>query len=645
MTARATLERLGFDTVRLRFTLRTAIAVCSAVMLAWSVGLEHPQWSGMTVWAASQPIRGQLLEKSLFRVLGTILGSIFGMGLLVVAGGQTWVIVLGLSLWIGLCVAAGNVARSFASYGAMLAGYSAAMVALLHSAQSTDPLAIGIDRMLTVLLGVLVALAIGWIFAAPGVPDDPARRAHRLSRRVLDDLAAHLVGARPAPHAEHQHLLSEMAAIEDGLDGQAAGSLRSREVIRAIRRLLSAQVALLLWMQRPSRHAENVPLVGALREAAEAYGEPWRPEAVDAALRRAAGFASDPVLHDALSGLAVAATRERAAEDDSPAGKMQPASVLHRDWIGAREALLRAAFVILAVGAVWLATGWQGGAFMLLGTAIMTTIFSNADNPALILREVLFGQTLGVAGALICRWLVWPLAQSEIGLVLSMMPFVMFGGVLLGHRRTSGPTGFDYNMIVLLLLQPSWPLAGSLVHSLTVGAAVVLGPAIGLLAFLLLFPVDGARRLRTLVAMMVHEIEAMATRRGVSRHRAVWRARLYHRVLRLVRWADKTGTSREEVVEGSLAVLMLGSAILHMDEVLQKPELPPKTARRLNAVLARLRNVGKKPKRAARALAAAAAHLAVAPLVDAELLQEAAAELSERTAFIQQDVVSRRTPS
>ena len=49
----------GFDSARLRQHLRTAFAACIAVLAAWALGLEHPQWAGMTVWAASQPLRGQ----------------------------------------------------------------------------------------------------------------------------------------------------------------------------------------------------------------------------------------------------------------------------------------------------------------------------------------------------------------------------------------------------------------------------------------------------------------------------------------------------------------------------------------------------------------------------------------------------------
>jgi len=206
----------------------------------------------------------------------------------------------------------------------------------------------------------------------------------------------------------------------------------------------------------------------------------------------------------------------------------------------------------LAAGLLWLATGWAMGSFLMLGTAIMTTVFSTADNPVQTMRFVVFGQIAGAAGALSCRWLLWPVASGQIELILSMMPFVLLGAFIFAHRRTTR-IAFDYNMVMLLLLQPTWPLTGDFAGSLATAAAVVLGPLVAMMSYRFVFPIDGRRRLQTLISMMVHEIEAMAARPDASTHRPVWRARLYHRVLRLVRWAEKTGNSREDVIDGGFA--------------------------------------------------------------------------------------------
>ena len=91
------LSRLGFDRDRLRYSLRTALGACLALLIAWLAGLEHPQWAAMTVFAASQPARNMLVEKSFFRAAGTLAGTVAGVLLVLVADGQAVILVLGLA--------------------------------------------------------------------------------------------------------------------------------------------------------------------------------------------------------------------------------------------------------------------------------------------------------------------------------------------------------------------------------------------------------------------------------------------------------------------------------------------------------------------------------------------------------------------
>ncbi|MFT4266703.1 MAG: FUSC family protein, partial [Xenophilus sp.] len=163
-------RRGGFEPARLAFTLRTALGAGLALLLAGALGLGHPPWAAMTVWIAAQPVRGHLLEKSLFRLLGTVLGVAYGVALVALGGGAPAVVVPGLALWVALCTGAGQLLRGFAGYGTLLAGYSAAMVALLEADRPGHIAALGLDRLLTILVGVGVALAVSARFAAAGGP-------------------------------------------------------------------------------------------------------------------------------------------------------------------------------------------------------------------------------------------------------------------------------------------------------------------------------------------------------------------------------------------------------------------------------------------------------------------------------------------
>lgn len=604
----APLERYGFDAARTAFAGRTAVAACIAFIAGWALGLEHPQWSAMAVWAAAQPTRGQLLEKGFFRIAGTISGTLAGIALVLAMQIHPALLVLGLALWVGLCTAIGNLQRGFVAYGTVLAGYTAAMVSLLDAAHPDQVLHLGADRFATVLTGVVTAMVVGAVFAPPAARG--ALRA-RLAALVADLLEA---AATPASDARAPALLAEMSAIEDGLDPHGAGSFRSRRDVRAVRSVLIAAMALLLW----GRAAETLPAAVAveLLRAAQLLRAD-APEAAAAALTRAA--AGRPDLAETLAPLA-AALHGWLRPETPPTETALPV-VLHRDWIGAREAGLRAFGGLLLFGVIWQLTGWGAGAYMLLGLSVMLSLFSTFENPSAQMRNVFYGQILGVIGALACRWLAWPLAGSELQMILSTLPFILIGPLFVGHRRTVAAS-FDYNMVLMLMLQPHWPLSGSFEASLAAGLAVLAGPVAAMVAYRFVYPTSLRRRQDTLIAMMRRDLGDLAADPQALSHRQVWRARLYHRLLRLVRLSGRSARASGEAMEIGLALLGLGQATMRAHEI-EASGTP--AARAAGAVLARLARFPADPGHSSAALARLGARLSGA---DAMLFAEAATQIT-----------------
>ncbi len=657
------MAALGFDLPRLNFALRTAIAACLALLIAWAIGLEHPQWSAMTVWAAAQPTRGQLLEKSFFRTFGTLVGVAAGVALVAFSDGDPRPLVIGLSLWIGLCVAAGNLLRGYVSYGAMLSGYSASMVALLDTGHPDHVLALGADRAVTIMVGVLTALVIGWAFTPAAAEQEMTGRMRRVTARLLRDLAASLrAGNASALDDEQRSLLAEMAVIDEMLDPHGAGSLRSRQAVRALRTVLSVQISLLLAGRRGGC-GEGSVVADLLDEAAAGFeggnGSDGPLALIDGAADRA-DLQTD--LGETLQALSHAIRAHRMALGQDVGTSMSVAQtghpvVLHRDWVGARQAAIRAMLCLLVVGLFWVMTGWTAAPFLLLGLSIMTTIFSTFDNPAhtmrfLLLglsimttifstfdnpahtmRFVLLGQVLGALGALACRFLAWPLATTELQVVLLTMPFILAGALFFSHRRTL-PSAFDYAMVSLLLLHPTLPLPGDLATMLSSVVAVVAAPLVALVAYRVIFPLNADVRLETLISMMVHELQDMARAEDASEHRRTWRARLYHRLFRLIRFAERSGDRHREVTDGGLAILSIGYAILSLQDLVRSGSLADGEGRATLAALQRLKKVGSEPQKAALALERAAHRLSGHHVRAGASAASAAAALKANIAFI-----------
>ena len=603
MLTTAWLAGKGFDIERLRFGLRTALASCLALVVAWSLGLEHPQWSAMTVWAASQPVRELMVEKSLYRMAGTLVGTAAGLLLLLAAGDSLPWLVIGLALWVGLCAGAGNALYSLLSYGALLSGYSAAMVALLGSADSLGTLALGADRLLTVLVGVVMALLVGLLLTPGARRSEFEEQGRRCTTRVLHQLAAQL-GSRRHPGAQApSDLLVDIALLEAQLEPSAAGSRRARHSARTQRTILAALTAALLWMRRSGQAGSAASAVAqAVSAAALAMDRAAPLPEVAGHLQRAQALAGPdaPALARVLERLGEALLARQRFRDTGRARRLddRPAMLRHRDWVHARHAMLRTTGVLLVVGLAWAATGWPAGAYVMLGTAVMVTLFSTLENPAWMMRHVLLWQAIAALLALTIRWLLWPLASAEWQLIALLAPFILVTVIPFAHRRTQNGT-VDYVMVLLLLSQPTLPMVGTFSHSLAVALAVVTGPLLALIAFRLIFPTSARHRQRRLEAMMLNELEALA-RQGTPERAAVWEARLYHRVMQLVHWSHRRGDATQRVVDGSLAALTLGETLQALQHHGEQADAA--TRRRLAASLRRLGRLRQSPQEAAAAL-------------------------------------------
>lgn len=581
------LTRNGFDIARLRFAARTALACWLAILLAWLMGLEHPQWSGMSVWAASQPLRGMLLEKSFFRMFGTLVGTVAGIGL--VLGSQMVhpaVLVVGLAVWISLCTWFGNLHRGVVTYGTVLAGYSASMVALLDTKHPDLVFHLGADRLATVLTGVVVATLVGYCFAKRTDEKDLRGRVTRLVARLLRE------GGNDQYDGDRRRYLSELAAIDEDLEPHAAGSISSRHEIKRLRAVLLAVVPLL--MQRNP-----------------AGGDPGAIHAAEALERgdgtRAARLLSESSTEaESLLGRLAAALADLVPEDGSAMNSSvrrgaAPAVFLHRDWLGAREAGLRAGGGMLLFGLIWLFTGWDFGGFMLLGLSVMISLFSTFESPAITMRHIILGQSLGVLAALAVRWIAWPIAANELQQLLLFFPFIMIAPLLVAHRRTV-IAATDFSMIMLLMSQPGLPLTGTFGDSIIKALAVLAGPVVALAAYLFVFPINLQRRQKHLLEITRRELAGLAaTPLSEPINRQVLEARMYHRVLRLVRISERLARAEERAKVAGKAMFVLQQTVFLCRELAGASDTTAAVRRAAELVIGRIGQLDNNPRADTRA--------------------------------------------
>lgn len=543
MTAiKAKFAQLGFDYTRFRFGFRTGIAACLSLALAWILGLEHPQWSAMTVWAVSQPTRGLLLEKAAYRTLGTLIGTVVGMLLVVTAGDSILLLATGLTVWVGICVYTGNLLHGLISYGTILAGYSASMVALLT--RTPDALLpLGIDRLLTVFVGVLTALLIGWLFTYKRAEQSLVNQFRRQTAENLKLLAdAYGTGSLSALNSHDR--LSKLAHLEANLIDHGSGSPAAHQSAKTIRRVLNAQLGLFAQIETKGviKSSEISKYLHLLSNALIKNDSNDIIVCMDKTLAVFDHAAVLPYFNEFVT-----ASKQRLKFRDTGKAAQatySPSILLHRDWRGARQAAIRTVCVMALISAGWVYTEWFQVAYLLLGASVMLTLFSTAENPAKTMFYVFLGQSVGASLALIMQAFVWPHTGSILMMLITLMPVMLLVGLPLSHNKTAHGS-MDFTLVFLLLMQPVLHYQFAPLQAITIALAVIAAPLLSLISYRLLFPTNLLSRQQQLLKALESDLSELKSRRLSNKQLHRYKARLYHRLFKLYQMADKLGTQAQ----------------------------------------------------------------------------------------------------
>jgi len=179
---------VGWNSVWLRNSIRGAIGLGLAVLLAKLTGVEHAFW---VVLGTLSVLRSNALstgQTALRGVLGTVVGVIVGAGALFVIGGNPVV------LWIVLPVAIliAGVAPAAISFAAGQAAFTIVIVLLFNIIAPTGWV-VGLSRIEDVALGCAVSLVVGLLFWPRGASAslrsalaDAYREGLRYLRTVVD---------------------------------------------------------------------------------------------------------------------------------------------------------------------------------------------------------------------------------------------------------------------------------------------------------------------------------------------------------------------------------------------------------------------------------------------------------------------------
>jgi uncharacterized membrane protein YccC len=614
---------VGMTWPRVGFALRTTAASLISLYLALLISLDDPQWAPMTVWIVAQNNRGMTLSKSRYRMLGTIAGAGAALVLVALFAQTCELFIPALGIWLALCTAAATGLRNFRAYGAVLAGYTAAIIAMDAISAPEEVFDIAVARVAYISLGITTEAVLTTIFA-PGAPLGEIRDRLAGYLRQTAEICARALRGEANTAAIHR-LFAGALDLDVAAEYAAASSSAVRSRFGHLRATTAAALAQMAAAQSLREHLTTSadPPTGLITEIAALFDDiaaspmPDRSGITALALRveaalsdeagRACGSVSSRLLVldrlDTLLAAAHDAFVQQTLFLDGKAPSSRTKFAFHVDHIAAIHNGIRS-FVALGVGSIfWILTGWTSGPNFVALLCVVCALFATRPNPVAAGLGFLKGGCLAALAAALCNFALLPTISDFTSLALVLGVFLVGTGLALGNPRFAAPaTSFAFLFLDMIRPENSGRVEAS--TFINDALAILLGIACGIVVFALLFPVN-PQAARTRIHHAVRRDLARIGRAPERYSAEGWLSQTADRLNRqLITNSAVTEDQAEADLRGILAALTIGDASIALHHLARRQ---PTLRKPLAAVLRRLAHGD--PTALAATARAAAQHL------------------------------------
>lgn len=569
----------------LLFAFRATAAALCAIAVAELFQLESPYWAALTALIVIQPTRGLIFEKSVYRLVGTGIGSLVGL-LMLLTFTAPLTLTLMLGFWLGGCIAVSSLFHGLRSYGCIMAGITCAIITMSGHLRASDLYTMAFSRVACIIIGIGIATLIT-AFVTP-------KRSLREVTKRLDDLSssilmwlAHLlcpITGDNREREEHQ-LLVDLVELESLLEIAIAGTFHSRRELTETTAMLSELMNLLgiggLIRQQQITTAAQRPISSATRKLF-ALKLQQLVAAKDSAQARQ--YLND--LHTLGDRL----------QEEEPALKLSLEEILtslhgilyqrqllhqnrrmlkfqrHHDWREGVRGGLRALMMISCGGILWQVTAWHLAPLLIMSLAIMLTLFAGKEHPAQLLQHILIGALIGSGFAILCRLELLGAHSSATLESLIMVPFLFAGSYGMTQKRTA-IAATDATFIFLLTLQPGLKTALPPFDMIFGACAMLLGISCAWVAYRFLIPINPTIRLQALLASINMDIRCLALERNIDVIANV-EAQLRHKVMRIISLARYHQGSYDSFVNNGLIALAVVTSFQQLRQQFKEPHVP-----------------------------------------------------------------------
>ncbi|MEB6222963.1 p-hydroxybenzoic acid efflux pump subunit AaeB [Pantoea anthophila] len=526
----------------LRFPVKLTFALVLALMVGFHFNLETPRWAVMTAGivaggtafaAGGDPYSGALRYRGVLRIIGTFIGCIAALTIMIATVRAPVVMLLLCCIWAGLCVWLSSLIKVENSYALGLAGYTALIIVVTADASGGLTLVpqYAVERCSEIVLGILCAILADMIFSPRSI------------KKVIDAEVDSLLVA-------HYQLLQLCVAHGDKEEVDKAWSalVRRTTVLNSMRSQLMMESS--RWKNSNRRlQMLNTLSLTLITQAAETFLiQNSRPDYIPPqyrlmiekpattvdevhkrmkVMRRVMG-ARDKTAPVTLSSWVGAATEYllllKGIRSNSRITSLEEEILQREVVIQARSAETHHAmingirtFVATALGSLfWLYTGWTSGSGCMVMLAVITALAMRMPNPLMMAKDFLYGMTVAVPlGALYFMYVLPSTQQSALLLCIAIGLLGFIGGIFI-QRRQLGTLGALIGTLNVLVLDNPMQFHINVFLDNVLGQ--VIGCFVAMMVILLIRDKSKARTGRKLLnRFMYAAVSAMTTNQARRR--------------------------------------------------------------------------------------------------------------------------------
>jgi uncharacterized membrane protein YccC len=451
----------GFPLPTWAFALRIWAAMMVALYAAFWLQLESASSAAVTVGILALQTRGQAYQKAVYRILCTIIGVVASFAIGGMFAQSRELFVLAFAGWLGLCVYVGGFLDGNRAYGAALAGYTVALVAVTQIDSPGSIFDAGVNRVAAIVVGIAALALISDGFAAPNLHTGLSGKLAAAQWRVRAFARAILRGESAGP-IQSATLLREITALHPDITALVAESSRGGARGAAAR---SAAVALVAEVRAATALA-SLPAAASssLRSTlADALG--GDSHALQLRLQQRAD-SGDVHAHDALfirhaQDLLSEDRRAQDAIEDLRADR-HPTRDIHAPIYRSRRAAARnglRAFLAVVISAILFSLGgWPLASQGVALVGLTIALSSNTPNPGAFAAAAVIAMPVAALLAGVTEFLILDGVDQFPLLAIGMAPAVLAAALLftIPNPRLA-PIAFLLLVFFPVMLSPANP--------------------------------------------------------------------------------------------------------------------------------------------------------------------------------------------